>query len=53
MSTNLLVPSRKFDDTTVEMMDRPQLVSAALLDDLSAPRFREINLDGSGERVVS
>jgi len=26
---------------------------AALLDDLSAPRSREINLDGSGERVVS
>jgi SAM-dependent methyltransferase len=34
VSTNLLVPSRKFDETTVEMMDRPLLVSAELLDDL-------------------
>jgi glycosyltransferase involved in cell wall biosynthesis len=25
----------------------------ALLDDVSAPRSKEINLDGSGERVVS
>jgi SAM-dependent methyltransferase len=32
--TNLLVPVRKFDQTTIEMMDRPQLVSAELLDDL-------------------
>jgi SAM-dependent methyltransferase len=34
VGTNLLVPVRKFDQTTIEMMDRPQLVSAELLDDL-------------------
>jgi SAM-dependent methyltransferase len=32
--TNLLVPTRAFDDATIEMMDRPQLVSAELLVDL-------------------
>jgi SAM-dependent methyltransferase len=32
--TNLLVPERVFDEATVEMMDRPQLVSAELLRDL-------------------
>jgi SAM-dependent methyltransferase len=32
--TNLLVPGRKFDEATIEMMDRPQLVSAELLVDL-------------------
>ena len=31
---NILVPERKFDDATIEMMDRPQLVSAELLADL-------------------
>jgi ubiquinone/menaquinone biosynthesis C-methylase UbiE len=36
VGTNLLVPARKFDDTTIEMMDRPQLVSAELLDDLKS-----------------
>lgn len=34
MCTNLLVPTRAFDDATIEMMDRPQLVSAELLVDL-------------------
>jgi ubiquinone/menaquinone biosynthesis C-methylase UbiE len=34
VGTNLLVPVRKFDQTTIEMMDRPQPVSAELLDDL-------------------
>jgi SAM-dependent methyltransferase len=32
--TNLLVPARRFDDATIEMMDRPQPVSAELLADL-------------------
>jgi SAM-dependent methyltransferase len=31
---NILVPVRKFEDATIEMMDRPQLVSAELLADL-------------------
>src|SRR3984893_6846844 len=31
---NILVPVRKFDDAAIEMMDRPQLVSAELLVDL-------------------
>ena len=34
MCTNLLVPARTFDDATIEMMDRPQLVSEELLVDL-------------------
>ena len=34
MCTNLLVPTRAFDEATIEMMDRPQLVSAELLVDL-------------------
>jgi SAM-dependent methyltransferase len=34
VGTNLLVPARKFDQTTIEMMDRPQLVSAELRGDL-------------------
>ena len=34
MGSNLLVPARKFDDATTEMMDRPQPVSAELLGDL-------------------
>jgi len=33
-ATNLLVPARKFDGATIEMMDRPQLVSGELLGDL-------------------
>jgi SAM-dependent methyltransferase len=32
--TNLLVPARKFDEATLEMMDRPQLVSEELRADL-------------------
>jgi ubiquinone/menaquinone biosynthesis C-methylase UbiE len=32
--TNFLVPRRSFDDATIEMMDRPQPVSAELLADL-------------------
>jgi SAM-dependent methyltransferase len=34
VGTNLLVPTRKFDDAMIEMMDRPQPVSAELLGDL-------------------
>ncbi|MBV8142729.1 MAG: methyltransferase domain-containing protein [Verrucomicrobia bacterium] len=34
MCTNLLVPERIFDQATIEIMDRPQLVSAELLSDL-------------------
>ena len=34
MGTNLLVRTRTFDDATLEMMDRPQNVSAELLADL-------------------
>jgi SAM-dependent methyltransferase len=34
VSTNLLVPLRKFDSSTVEMMDRPQAVSEELQVDL-------------------
>ncbi len=34
MSTNLLVPVRKFDSSTLEMMDRPQVVSEELQVDL-------------------
>jgi SAM-dependent methyltransferase len=41
VGTNLLVPARKFDQTTIEMMDRPQLVSAELLDDLQ--NLRQLN----------
>jgi SAM-dependent methyltransferase len=32
--TNLLVPTRRFDDAIIEMMDRPQPVSGELLADL-------------------
>jgi len=34
VGSNFLVPARKFDDATSEMMDRPQPVSAELLRDL-------------------
>jgi SAM-dependent methyltransferase len=34
--TNLLTPKRIFDGTTIEMMDRPQLVSAELESDLES-----------------
>jgi SAM-dependent methyltransferase len=33
--TNLLVPARKFDEATIERMDRPQLVSTELLVNLA------------------
>jgi SAM-dependent methyltransferase len=39
--TNFLVPTRRFDDATVEMMDRPQPVSAELLADLR--NLRQLN----------
>ena len=36
MFTNLLTPKRRFDGTTIEMMDRPQVASAELESDLES-----------------
>jgi SAM-dependent methyltransferase len=48
--TNLLVPVRKFDDTTIEMMDRPQPVSAELLSDLE--NLRQLNRHFGSYRLI-
>jgi ubiquinone/menaquinone biosynthesis C-methylase UbiE len=50
VGTNLLVPARKFDESTIEMMDRPQLVSADLLDDLKS--LQELNRQFGSYRLV-
>ena len=50
MGTNLLVPARKFDQTTIEMMDRPQLVSAELLDDLK--NLQQLNRRFGSYRLI-
>ena len=50
MATNLLVPARKFDDATSEMMDRPQPVSAELLNDLE--NLEELNRYFGSYRLI-
>jgi SAM-dependent methyltransferase len=47
---NILVPERQFDDATIEMMDRPQLVSAELLADLE--NLRQLNRYFGSYRLV-
>jgi SAM-dependent methyltransferase len=48
--TNFFVPARTFDVTTVEMMDRPQLVSAELLVDLQ--NLQQLNRHFGSYRLV-
>jgi SAM-dependent methyltransferase len=48
--TNFLLPVRTFDVTTVEMMDRPQLVSAELLVDLQ--NLQQLNRHFGSYRLV-
>jgi ubiquinone/menaquinone biosynthesis C-methylase UbiE len=50
VGTNLIVPARKFDPTTIEMMDRPQLVSAELLDDLK--NLQQLNRRFGSYRLI-
>src|SRR5580704_3268822 len=47
---NILVPVRKFDDAAIEMMDRPQLVSAELLADLK--NLQQLNRYFGSYRLV-
>jgi SAM-dependent methyltransferase len=48
--TNLIVPTRRFDDATIEMMDRPQAVSAELLADLK--NLQQLNRYFGSYRLV-
>jgi hypothetical protein len=48
--TNILFPARKFDDATIEMMDRPQLVSAELLGDLE--NLQQLNRHFGSYRLI-
>ena len=50
MGSNFLVPARKFDDATTEMMDRPQPVSAELLSDLE--NLQELNRYFGSYRLI-
>ena len=50
MYTNFLVPARTFDVTTVEMMDRPQVVSAELRVDLQ--NLQQLNRYFGSYRLV-
>jgi SAM-dependent methyltransferase len=48
--TNLLIPTRRFDETTVEMMDRPQPVSTELMADLQ--NLQQLNRFFGSYRLV-